>query len=154
MPLLRRNVRGDLRLAKRDYNEDLTVVSLSDKTAYTSYVPHGLVLSWNEEGQPVAAKGSQFGADGKRFHARPASVRVLSRMAKREARNQLRFLPMHLAMKGFYPYFSRDPISLGVSILSRPYLKGYRHGRNGRFRGKLFKDLRMPCGYLKSISIR
>ncbi|KAI9133994.1 ARPP-2 domain-containing protein [Acaryochloris sp. CCMEE 5410] len=109
VPLLRRNVRGDLRLAKRDYNEDLTVVSLSDKTAYTSYVPHGLVLSWNEEGQPVAAKGSQFGADGKRFHARPASVRVLSRMAKREARNQLRFLPMHLAMEGFLSLFFSGP---------------------------------------------
>lgn len=109
VPLLRRNVRGDLRLAKRDYNEDLTVVSLSDKTAYTSYVPHGLVLSWNEEGQPVAAKGSQLGTDEKRFHAGPASVRVLSRMAKREARNQLRFLPLHLAMEGFLSLFFSGP---------------------------------------------
>lgn len=114
VPLLRRNIRGDLRLAKRDYDNDLTIVSLQGKPLeaglkYTSYVPHGLVLSWNQEGQPVAAKGSQLGTDGQRFNAGPVSVRVLSRMAKREARNQLRFLPLHLAMEGFLSLFFSGP---------------------------------------------
>ncbi len=45
VPLLRHKVRGDLRLLKRSYEEDLTIVSLQKDMKYLSYVPHGLVMS-------------------------------------------------------------------------------------------------------------
>lgn len=118
VPLLRRDAPGDLRLAKRAYREDVAVVSLDGPLLapgikYMSYVPHGLVLSWNSDGSAVAAFGAGLAAaDGKRFAGSWASLRVLPRMAKREARNQLRFLPMHLAMEGFLGlYFSGPEIA-------------------------------------------
>src|SRR5262245_38722053 len=51
VPLIRRNVREDLRLAKRSYDERAAVVSLEGGLldrgpAYISYIPHGLVVSW------------------------------------------------------------------------------------------------------------
>jgi len=115
VPLLRRDAPGDLRLAKRAYKEDVAVVSLDGPLLapgikYISYVPHGMVLSWNSDGSAVAAFGAGFaGADGKRFAGSFASLRVLPRMAKREAGNQLRFLPMHLAMEGFLSLFFSGP---------------------------------------------
>ena len=115
VPLLRRDAPGDLRLAKRTYKEDVTVVSLDGPLLapgikYVSYVPHGLVLSWNSDGSAMAAFGAGLtGADGKRFAGSFASLRVLPRMAKREAGNRLRFLPMHLAMEGFLGLFFSGP---------------------------------------------
>ncbi|MUH01061.1 hypothetical protein F7734_55885 [Scytonema sp. UIC 10036] len=115
VPLLRRHVRGDLRLLRRNYHEDLTIVSLEGQMMepgmkYFSYVPHGLVLSWTNNGSPVAAYGGQMlNSHGKRIDCGCASVRLMHRMVKREGNNQLRFLPMHLAMEGFLSMFFSGP---------------------------------------------
>jgi hypothetical protein len=115
VPLLRRQVRGDLRLLRRSYNEDITVVSLAGEMTqpgmkYFSYVPHGLVMSWSDDGSPVASFGGQIvKPDGKRLDCGCASVRLMHRMAKRESANQLRFLPLHLAMEGFLSLFFSGP---------------------------------------------
>jgi hypothetical protein len=104
VPLLRREVRGDLRLARRRYDEPIGVVSLGGEllapgVKYASFVPHGLVVSWGEDGMQ-AALGAAVGKarDGKTFGR---CVRVLHRMARREGDRSLRFLPLHLAMEGF-----------------------------------------------------
>jgi hypothetical protein len=104
VPLLRREAPGDLRLALRQYDEAVQVVSLDGQLLgpgmkYVSYVPHGLVVSWNEDGSPLASQGANMlTRDGKRYGS---AVRVTHRMAKREAKNRLRLLPLHLAMEGF-----------------------------------------------------
>lgn len=126
VPLLRRQVRQDLRLAKRSYDEDVTVVSLEGTQlgaglSYISYVPHGLVLSWSEDGSPVAAMGGQLMTEGKRLGLGPVSVRLMHRMAKREADNQLRFLPLHLSMEGFLSLFFNGP-TIAWSEYSRQVL--------------------------------
>lgn len=115
VPLLRREVRGDLRLVRRGYNEDITFVSLEGQITepgmkYYSYVPHGLVISWSDDGSPIATFGGQMvKPDGKRLDCGCASVRLMHRMAKRESKNQLRFLPLHLAMEGFLSLFFSGP---------------------------------------------
>ncbi|KAF3884829.1 MULTISPECIES: ARPP-2 domain-containing protein [Nostocales] len=115
VPLLRRQVHGDLRLLRRNYDEDLTAVSLKGQMIepgmkYFSYVPHGLVMSWTNDGSPVAAYGGQMAnSDGKRMDCGCVSVRLMHRMAKREGNNQLRFLPLHLAMEGFLSMFFSGP---------------------------------------------
>ncbi|BAY85092.1 hypothetical protein NIES267_45900 [Calothrix parasitica NIES-267] len=117
VPLLRKNVRDDLRLGKRSYHEDLTVVSLEKDINYYSYVPHGLVMSWTDDGSPVAALGGQINKskinqskhDGKQINCSYSSVRLMHRMRKRESKNQLRFLPLHLAMEGFLSMFFNGP---------------------------------------------
>lgn len=107
VPLLRREIREDLRLARRSYAEDLMVVSLDGELLapgikYLSYVPHGLVVSWSTDGTAAAAFGTQLDSrDGKRFAKGPFTVRVAHRMARREDKNRLRLLPLHLAMEGF-----------------------------------------------------
>lgn len=126
VPILRQEVRGDLRLAQRRYQEDAMVVSLDGELMgagikYVSYVPHGLVVSWSDDGSD-AAFGTQLGEpatgprrgggpsaggpggaskDGKRVDLGFASVRIAHRMARREDGNRLRLLPLHLAMEGF-----------------------------------------------------
>ncbi|MBW4670957.1 MAG: hypothetical protein KME60_26925 [Cyanomargarita calcarea GSE-NOS-MK-12-04C] len=110
VPLLRRRIRGDLRLIKRSYNEDISIVSLEGDMQYMSYIPHGLVMSWSDDGNPVAAYGGQMKKpDEKRLDCGCASVRLMHRMAKRESKNQLRFLPLHLAMEGFLSLFFSGP---------------------------------------------
>lgn len=129
VPLLRRDVRGDLRLARRRYDERFTVVSLDGEllapgVKYASFVPHGLVASWSSDGSPVASMGAALGKarDGKTLGR---CVRVLHRMARRESDHTLRFLPLHLAMDGFlalcfggpdvtWPEYSRRAISHGL----------------------------------------
>ncbi|MFB2982082.1 hypothetical protein [Microseira sp. BLCC-F43] len=117
VPLLRRQVRYDLRLLKRNYDEDVAIVNLDDERLdrgikYISYIPHGLVLSWSDDGSPVAAMGGQLISEGKRYNNGINSARVMHRMAKREAKNQLRFLPLHLAMEGFLSiHFSAPEIA-------------------------------------------
>lgn len=108
VPLVRRAPRADLRLALRRYDEAAAVVGLrgdagAPELAYVSYVPHGLVMSWSDDGSE-AAFGAQLGdrrGDGRRHDLGFAAVRVAHRMARREDRNQLRVLPLHLAMEGF-----------------------------------------------------
>ncbi|MBW4508330.1 MAG: hypothetical protein KME64_17715 [Scytonematopsis contorta HA4267-MV1] len=110
VPLLRREVRGDLRLLKRSYEEDLAIVSLEKDMKYLSYVPHGLVMSWTKDGSAVTNfGGDMMKSDGKRLDCRCASVRLMQRMVKREAKNELRFLPLHLAMEGFLSLYFNGP---------------------------------------------
>ncbi len=72
---------------------------LDPELAYVGYVPHGLVVTWSEDGSPAASFGAHLrGRDGKRFGS---FVRVAHRMARREDRQRLRLLPLHLAMEGF-----------------------------------------------------
>jgi hypothetical protein len=108
VPVLRDEVRGDLRFARRTYDDDLTIVSLKGGLMepglkYISYVPHGLVMGWDDKSRSAAAVfGTQLHKpEGKALKVGPFTVRVLHRMAHREDKNRLRLLPLHLAMEGF-----------------------------------------------------
>ena len=97
IPLLREQVRGDLRLFKR--KNDADVVDVGDGTGYFAFMPHAFVLGWSDDGRPLAACGAQLRPPGTR--APPRQAPVVHRMAKREDRNALRFMPLHLAMEGY-----------------------------------------------------
>lgn len=115
VPLLRERPSSDLRLALRRYKSPLGVVALEgdpdgrgvihEGLKYMSYVPHGLIMSWSDDGSPVTAFGTQFADDGDAKSSgrgsKPQTVQLLHRMVKREAEKRLRFLPLHLAMEGF-----------------------------------------------------
>lgn len=131
VPVLRDSVREDLRFARRTYDDALTVVTLEGELKapglkYCSYIPHGLVMSWGNR-QAEAVHGTQLQApDGKRVKVGPLTVRLLHRMVHREDRNQLRMLPLHLAMEGFlamhfggpdiaWTEYSREALSRGLN---------------------------------------
>jgi hypothetical protein len=109
VPLLRQQPRQDLRLFKREYDADISVVSVDKDLRYISYIPHGLVLSWSDHNQPEAALGGQLFTEGKKFASGATKVKLLHRMAKRETKNSLRILPLHLAMEGFLSMFFHGP---------------------------------------------
>ncbi len=131
IPLLREHVRGDLRLFKRKV--DAEVVNVGDGTSYHSFMPHALVLGWNDEGQPLAACGAQLRAPDARTP--PRQTPVLHRMARREDRNALRFMPLHLAMEGYlglhfggpdvvWSEYSREAMTRGLSPRSERSVPG------------------------------
>jgi len=109
VPLLRRNVPGDLRLAKRSYGDDFAVVDTDPKHSYCSYIPHGFVLSWGDGGSEAALGTQMAKADGRQIKFKSATIRRLHRMVKREQGNQLRLLPMDLAMEGFLSLYFNGP---------------------------------------------
>lgn len=131
VPVLRDRAPGDLRLGLRPYDDDLAVVSLDGELLdpgikYLSYVPHGLVVRWTEDGLPAAAFETEIHTrDGKPVKSLPG-VRLVHRMSKREEKDQLRLLPLHLAMEGFlslhfggpevaWSEYSKRAISRGLS---------------------------------------
>jgi hypothetical protein len=131
VPVLRDMVRGDLRFTPRKYQDDLTVVSLSGELMepgikYFSYIPHGLVMSWDKQQVEAVVETRLVKPEGKQLKVGPYSLRVMHRMVRREDRQQLRLLPLHLAMEGFlalhfagpeiaWHEYSQEALSRGLS---------------------------------------
>ena len=107
VPLLRDDIREDLRLTKRTYGEELTAVRLPDKSTYYHFVPHALVADWTSDGMPVSSFGTQIKkhkpektSDGRAYDCGFMTARVMSKVRAREKRNRLRFLPLDMSLEG------------------------------------------------------
>ncbi|MFB4318897.1 hypothetical protein [Actinomadura sp. 21ATH] len=101
VPLVRDEPVPHLRLDRRVY-DDPSVVDVGDGTYYTSYIPHAFVARWEAAGEPAAAYGTRLLARDDRGAAPPCMpITVRRRMARRVARDRLRFLPLHLAVEGY-----------------------------------------------------
>ncbi|MEL6104603.1 MAG: hypothetical protein AAFU85_01145 [Planctomycetota bacterium] len=126
VPLTRSSVREDLRLSRRAYSEDVAFVEIDQQTTYVSYVPHGLVANWSTDGSAVF--GSQI-ADGRRTKddetdGQFVTARGLRKMARREGKQQLRFLPMHVAMEGLLALHFGGPSIAWTEYSSRALRSG------------------------------
>lgn len=128
---------GDLRAVHFQTGDDLTAVEVGGGT-YLSRIPYGVVLRWSPDGSPVgrggptAAGANGAGADGagakrgKRAGAgasgdpwqeRLGQLGLMRGMHRRlhpttrheDTPEQLRILPMHLAMQGFLETFFSGP---------------------------------------------
>jgi hypothetical protein len=110
VPLIRTTPsEGALRLKLRSYTQQAawTDVKLNDSIHYGStFVPHAMIVDWTQDGSPVAAWRTGIELDGPhegrhtRQLAPGCAVRELHRMIRREDKERLRFLPMHLALEG------------------------------------------------------
>lgn len=116
VPILRDQPIEDLRLDPICYGDEFAVVSLADRTVYTGFVPHAFVASWTDNGEPVAALGTQAssGRAPKRGGVQTFPVRFHHRLAKREraggsAARRLRFLPLHTAFEAYLALHFRGP---------------------------------------------
>ncbi|MET8575255.1 hypothetical protein [Streptomyces sp. NPDC005012] len=102
VPLVREEPVDDLRLSPRAYGDDAVgLVELGRRRGYVSYVPHGLVATWTRDGSPAAAYGTGLSAEPDAAPAATVPLRVHRRMVHREAKDRLRFLPLHLALEGY-----------------------------------------------------
>ncbi|MEU3554691.1 ARPP-2 domain-containing protein [Streptomyces fragilis] len=101
VPLVRDAPVEDLRLGARAYDAAAGFVRTGPRDGYFSYVPHGFVATWTKDGSPAAAYGTRLSADRDPAPAEWMPLRVHRRPARREARDRLRFLPLHLALEGY-----------------------------------------------------
>ncbi|MFI1073458.1 ARPP-2 domain-containing protein [Streptomyces puniciscabiei] len=101
VPLVRDEPVGDLRLHAQLYGDAAGLVEVGPRHAYLSYVPHGFVATWTDDGTPAAAYGTQLSADTDSAPTATMGLRLHRRMARRQAKDRLRFLPMHLALEGY-----------------------------------------------------
>ncbi|MBW2731079.1 MAG: hypothetical protein JRH20_01730 [Deltaproteobacteria bacterium] len=109
VPLLREEVRDDLRLTKREYTADVMAVDVGN-AAHWSFVPHGIVAEWSTDGTPIVPFGTQVRhRDGKHVQTSAGMVQLAHRMVRREEPTRLRFLPLHLAMEGYLAHFFGGP---------------------------------------------
>ena len=120
VPLIRKKPCEDVRVGIRNYGKDnFAGVKLNDGTYYTYFIPHGLILNWSDDGAPLAAYGGQVGQGETRFTTTP--MPYFHRMAKRESKNTLRFLPLHMALEGFLLIAFG-----GADIFWKEYVRGFR----------------------------
>lgn len=125
VPLVRAEPVQDLRLHPRIYGGP-GVVDLTGGRHYLSYIPHGFVAEWTTDGSPAAAYGTQLTGGQQGRPVETLRLHFHRRMARREARNRLRFLPLHLALEGYlalhfggpaiaWEEWSRQALSQGLS---------------------------------------
>ncbi|WP_418956687.1 ARPP-2 domain-containing protein [Streptomyces tritici] len=110
VPLVRAEPVPGLRLHREVYAGHGHVVDVGDGTAYTAYIPHGLVADWSGEGGDAAREAAAYGSrlGGGEPEAVPLVRGVHHRLAKRKRgkstgrpESRLRFLPLHLALEGY-----------------------------------------------------
>lgn len=101
VPLVRDRPIDDLRLHPCLYGEDRSSVHAAPHADHVGYVPHAHVATWTRDGTPAAAYGSQLHASDDDSAPDHVGLRFHRRMARREARGRLRFLPLHLAVEGY-----------------------------------------------------
>ncbi|WP_433324268.1 ARPP-2 domain-containing protein [Spirillospora sp. CA-294931] len=102
VPLLRDEPIRDLRLHRRVYDQAPSVVDVGDGTAYVSFIPHAFVAVWGPDNGAAASYGTRMEAKDDRGVAPPRMpIKIRRRMARRVAKDRLRFLPLHLAVEGY-----------------------------------------------------
>jgi hypothetical protein len=101
VPLVRDEPIADLRLDDRLYGEDFAAVAVDRRTAYCSYIPHGYVATWTDDGTPASSYGTQLRRDAHGPRPPCVPLRFHRRMARRTDKNRVRFLPLHLALEGY-----------------------------------------------------
>jgi hypothetical protein len=101
VPLVRDEPVDDLRLRSQLYGDVVGLVAAAPRHAYISYIPHGFVATWTDDGTPAAAYGTQLSTDGDAAPVATMGLRFHRRMARRQAKGRLRFLPLHLALEGY-----------------------------------------------------
>lgn len=131
VPILRKTLREDLRLSRRAYEGEIAFVEVDRNTDYVAYVPHGLIANWTSDGSAVF--GSQIAKERKSGSKRerdaesfdPWSKAVgLRKMVKREKGNQLRFLPLHVAMEGLLAMHFGGPTAAWTEYSRRATKEG------------------------------
>ena len=146
VPILRPSFKtnpSQLRMTIQNYDAPYGVVNTGQALYSCTYMPHGLIVTW-DDGKPVASYGASFakagGKKSKTHQGRQHKSQIFTRMAKQVDKSALRLLPRHMAMEGFlsmhfkgpdiaWSEYSRDVFKQGLSIRSETGLgRGYFSG--------------------------
>ncbi|MEE6258840.1 ARPP-2 domain-containing protein [Plantactinospora sonchi] len=136
VPLLRDTPVTDLRLHARLYDpDDLSLVAVTPRVDYVAYVPHAFVADWTSDGTPAAAYGTQLRDPADDGHPDGIGLTMRRRMARREERRRLRFLPMHLALEGFLALQFGGPPVVWQEWTRRAVVQGLSPRTEAAYRG-------------------
>ncbi|NUT03071.1 MAG: hypothetical protein HOV76_06300 [Hamadaea sp.] len=157
VPLLRAEPIAGLRLHAEVHDTgELSVVRVARRIAYISYIPHAFVASLATDGTPAAAYGTQLGDPSGATTPDCIRLRFRRRMARREDRQRLRFMPLHLAMEGYlalhfggpsiaWEEWTQQAVSRGLSPrIEASYLGGQIPGLGDALR--VFEIHPQQCG--------
>lgn len=92
VPLLRDQPAADVRLTRHAMPAGYKAVDLPDSSKYLAFVPHALRLTWG------SALGSQL--QKQETFKGWRCVETVDKLRKRDGKDVLRFLPLHLALEG------------------------------------------------------
>ncbi|WP_329520320.1 ARPP-2 domain-containing protein [Spirillospora sp. NBC_01491] len=158
VPLVRDEPVPHLRLHRRAYAEGSPVVDVGDGTSYTSFIPHAFVATYVDGEDPAASYGTRLLDKDLRRPPSRVPVQKTRRMARRVAKDRLRFLPQHLAVEGYlalhfggpeiaWEEWSRSALSHGLSPRAERAYTGARvQGLEDALR--VFEILPGQCGVL------
>jgi hypothetical protein len=132
VPLVRDEPIEALQLYTLPYAADVTAVRLDERTYYTAYVPHALMVEL-----PDRKHHASLGTQLVKPRAKPEDVfrvQMIDRLARREGKG-LRLLPQHLALDAYlsvgfagpnvaWPEYSRQVLSQGLSPRSEHVYRG------------------------------
>lgn len=140
VPLLRKAPRGDLRIARQHYGDGPGVVDLGNVTYSSTYMPHGFVIGYTDDGSPVASYGAKLAGPSEAKKRGGSGVTLLHRMRKRleddeSGAHRLRIVPQRLAFEGLlmlcfggpdiaWSDYSKRAISQGLSPRSETVISG------------------------------
>lgn len=133
VPLLRDAPCEDVRLSRHAMPPGYKVVELPDNMHYFAFVPHALLLQWDDHGAHLAALGGQVHQPGKDTFDW-CGIQYVDKLRKRQA-GGLRFLPLHLALEGLlalhfapprvkWPELSREFLRSGLGFRSEGGIPG------------------------------
>ena len=141
VPLVRDRPVDGLRLHRQVYETAPAVVKLDTKSYYASYIPHGFVATWAEDGSLAAAYGTQLTNDGTTPSPGCMPLRLHRRMAKRVDKNRLRFMPLHLAMEGYLALHFGGPTMVWDEWSQRAISRGLSPREEQSYHGADVTDL-------------
>lgn len=148
VPLLREQPCDDVRITPNTMSAGIKVVDLPDQTQYMAFVPHALMLEWATADKPLVALGGQIKQGVNLARSKQSkqpkqpkqsqdwrTVEHVDKLRKKEGRQSLRFLPLHLALEGLlalhfappsiaWPELSRDMLRFGLGSRSESGVMG------------------------------
>lgn len=108
VPILDPEPESNLRLSLEKYRAPYHQVNLpGQKLAYYSYIPYGLIVNWTESGAAVVPRETQLAQN--KLKAKTAAFHIHDKLVKQQGKNQMRFLPLHLAMESFLAHHFNAP---------------------------------------------
>lgn len=146
VPLVRDEPVPHLRLDRRVYADEPSVVDVGDGTHYTAYIPHAFVARWDDGEGPAASYGTRMLEKDElekddRGIVPSMPIRVRRRMARRVTKDRLRFLPLHVAVEGYLALHFGGPEIAWAEWSRRAIANGLSPRSEEAYTGAQVRDL-------------
>ena len=136
VPIINDNFTKDLRLCVENYNS-FAKVENSDNTIYSAYIPHGFILNYDKDNNISYTKETVIlNSLSEKNINKYTNTMIIDKMVKKQDKDKIRFLPLHLAMDSFMSEYFK-----GFDIKWEEYSrKGTKFGLSPRSEKSIFSN--------------